>query len=434
MSEVTYGRELIYANDIDYYDLKLPKQYYGANVIARALSGVIGKDDIDIKGLENLTIEELELFRDEILIKAHRLMEDNTMDNIKECTISPNIKVDNYDMEKFYNLTISYQAGKNVDWSGKEKRNVFYIPIFKEMWKDMLGNLKCKLQDWVYSFGFEFEEKGWFDERYITFVKLMDIVNIEIKRRIINEKDNIASEVKKESKTKSETKKEKTKLTLEKKQFIALNKILNYSKSDVGENINANFTDDDLLKYLLNSESKILKKAVSRSPEGAKEVVDYIDEFYKTDNEKAEIIGSLNLDTPQEIFNFVLAIDGYVGEKLCINTAYTDNTNLDILKEEYQKSKNFNKVERLIMSDVDITTDIVLNGKKLGNIFIAVNSEEKIRCMLENVYRERIGKLLAENMSYITGKDNNLDEERKVEKEHFEYFVENDVKDVGMEM
>ena len=434
MSEVTYGRELIYANDIDYYDLKLPKQYYGANVIARALSGVIGKDDIDIKGLENLTIEELELFRDEILIKAHRLMEDNTMDNIKECTISPNIKVDNYDMEKFYNLTISYQAGKNVDWSGKEKRNVFYIPIFKEMWKDMLGNLKCKLQDWVYSFGFEFEEKGWFDERYITFVKLIDIVNIEIKKRIINEKDNIASEVKKESKTKSETKKEKTKLTLEKKQFIALNKILNYSKSDVGEDINANFTDDDLLKYLLNSESKILKKAVSRSPEGAKEVVDYIDEFYKTDNEKAEIIGSLNLDTPQEIFNFVLAIDGYVGEKLCINTAYTDNTNLDILKEEYQKSKNFNKVERLIMSDVDITTDIVLNGKKLGNIFIAVNSEEKIRCMLENVYRERIGKLLAENMSYITGKDNNLDEERKVEKEHFEHFVENDVKDVGMEM
>ena len=434
MSEVTYGRELIYANDIDYYDLKLPKQYYGANVIARALSGVIGKDDIDIKGLENLTIEELELFRDEILIKAHRLMEDNTMDNIKECTISPNIKVDNYDMEKFYNLTISYQAGKNVDWSGKEKRNVFYIPIFKEMWKDMLGNLKCKLQDWVYSFGFEFEEKGWFDERYITFVKLMDIVNIEIKRRIINEKDNIASEVKKESKTKSETKKEKTKLTLEKKQFIALNKILNYSKSDVGENINANFTDDDLLKYLLNSESKILKKAVSRSPEGAKEVIDYIDEFYKTDNEKAEIIGSLNLDTPQEVFNFVLAIDGYVGEKLCINTAYTDNTNLDMLKEEYQKSKNFNKVERLIMSDVDITTDIVLNGKHLGNIFIAVNSEEKIRCMLENVYRERIGKLLAENMSYITGKDNNLDEEGKVEKEHFEYFVENDVKDVGMEM
>lgn len=434
MSELTYGRELIYANDIDYYDLKLPKQYYGANVIARALSGVIGKDDIDIKGLENLTIEELELFRDEILIKAHKLMEDNTMDNIKECTISPNIKVDNYDMEKFYNLTISYQAGKNVDWSGREKRNVFYIPIFKEMWKDMLGNLKCKLQDWVYSFGFEFEEKGWFDERYVTFVKLIDIVNIEIKKRIINEKDNIASEVKKESKTKSETKKEKTKLTLEKKQFIALNKILNYSKSDVGENINANFTDDDLLKYLLNSESKILKKAVSRSPEGAKEVVDYIDEFYKTDNEKAEIIGKLNLDTPQEIFNFVLAIDGYVGEKLCINTAYTDNTNLDMLKEEYQKSKNFNKVERLIMSDVDITTDIVLNGKKLGNIFIAVNSEEKIRCMLENVYRERIGKLLAENMSYITGKDNNLDEERKVEKEHFEYFVENDVKDVGMEM
>lgn len=434
MSELTYGRELIYANDIDYYDLKLPKQYYGANVIARALSGVIGKDDIDIKGLENLTIEELELFRDEILIKAHRLMEDNTMDNIKECTISPNIKVDNYDMEKFYNLTISYQAGKNVDWSGKEKRNVFYIPIFKEMWKDMLGNLKCKLQDWVYSFGFEFEEKGWFDERYITFVKLMDVVNIEIKKRIINEKDNIASEVKKESKTKSETKKEKTKLTLEKKQFIALNKILNYSKSDVGEDINANFTDDDLLKYLLNSESKILKKAVSRSPEGAKEVVDYIDEFYKTDNEKAEIIGSLNLDTPQEVFNFVLAIDGYVGEKLCINTAYTDNTNLDMLKEEYQKSKNFNKVERLIMSDVDITTDIVLNGKHLGNIFIAVNSEEKIRCMLENVYRERIGKLLAENMSYITGKDNNLDEEGKVEKEHFEHFVENDVKDVGMEM
>ena len=434
MSELTYGRELIYANDIDYYDLKLPKQYYGANVIARALSGVIGKDDIDIKGLENLTIEELELFRDEILIKAHKLMEDNTMDNIKECTISPNIKVDNYDMEKFYNLTISYQAGKNVDWSGREKRNVFYIPIFKEMWKDMLGNLKCKLQDWVYSFGFEFEEKGWFDERYITFVKLMDIVNIEIKRRIINEKDNIASEVKKESKTKSETKKEKTKLTLEKKQFIALNKILNYSKSDVGEDINANFTDDDLLKYLLNSESKILKKAVSRSPEGAKEVVDYIDEFYKTDNEKAEIIGSLNLDTPQEVFNFVLAIDGYVGEKLCINTAYTDNTNLDMLKEEYQKSKNFNKVERLIMSDVDITTDIVLNGKHLGNIFIAVNSEEKIRCMLENVYRERIGKLLAENMSYITGKDNNLDEEGKVEKEHFEHFVENDVKDVGMEM
>lgn len=434
MSEVTYGRELIYANDIDYYDLKLPKQYYGANVIARALSGVIGKDDIDIKGLENLTIEELELFRDEILIKAHRLMEDNTMDNIKECTISPNIKVDNYDMEKFYNLTISYQAGKNVDWSGKEKRNVFYIPIFKEMWKDMLGNLKCKLQDWVYSFGFEFEEKGWFDERYITFVKLIDIVNIEIKKRIINEKDNIASEVKKESKTKSETKKEKTKLTLEKKQFIALNKILNYSKSDVGENINANFTDDDLLKYLLNSESKILKKAVSRSPEGAKEVIDYIDEFYKTDDEKAEIIGSLNLDTPQEVFNFVLAIDGYVGEKLCINTAYTDNTNLDMLKEEYQKSKNFNKVERLIMSDVDITTDIVLNGKHLGNIFIAVNSEEKIRCILENVYRERIGKLLAENMSYITGKNNNLDEERKVEKEHFEYFVENDVKDVGMEM
>ena len=434
MSELTYGRELIYANDIDYYDLKLPKQYYGANVIARALSGVIGKDDIDIKGLENLTIEELELFRDEILIKAHRLMEDNTMDNIKECTISPNIKVDNYDMEKFYNLTISYQAGKNVDWSGKEKRNVFYIPIFKEMWKDMLGNLKCKLQDWVYSFGFEFEERGWFDERYITFVKLMDVVNIEIKKRIINEKDNIASEVKKESKTKSETKKEKTKLTLEKKQFIALNKILNYSKSDDGENINANFTDDDLLKYLLNSESKILKKAVLRSPEGAKEVVDYIDEFYKTDNEKAEIIGSLNLDTPQEVFNFVLAIDGYVGEKLCINTAYTDNTNLDILKEEYQKSKNFNKVERLIMSDVDITTDIVLNGKHLGNIFIAVNSEEKIRCMLENVYRERIGKLLAENMSYITGKNNNLDEERKVEKEHFEHFVENDVKDVGMEM
>ena len=434
MSEVTYGRELIYANDIDYYDLKLPKQYYGANVIARALSGVIGREDIDIKGLKDLTIEELELFRDEILIKAHRLMEDNTMDNIKECTISPNIKVDNYDMEKFYNLTISYQAGKNVDWSGREKRNVFYIPIFKEMWKDMLGNLKCKLQDWVYSFGFEFEEKGWFDERYITFVKLMDVVNIEIKKRIINEKDNIASEVKKESKTKSETKKEKTKLTLEKKQFIALNKILNYSKSDVGENINANFTDDDLLKYLLNSESKILKKAVSRSPEGAKEVVDYIDEFYKTDNEKAEIIGSLNLDTPQEIFNFVLAIDGYVGEKLCINTAYTDNTNLDMLKEEYQKSKNFNEVERLIMSDVDITTDMVLNGKKLGNIFIAVNSEEKIRGMLENVYRERIGKLLAENMSYITGKDNNLDEEGKVEKEHFEHFVENDVKDVGMEM
>ena len=434
MSELTYGRELIYANDIDYYDLKLPKQYYGANVIARALSGVIGREDIDIKGLKDLTIEELELFRDEILIKAHRLMEDNTMDNIKECTISPNIKVDNYDMEKFYNLTISYQAGKNVDWSGKEKRNVFYIPIFKEMWKDMLGNLKCKLQDWVYSFGFEFEERGWFDERYITFVKLMDVVNIEIKKRIINEKDNIASEVKKESKTKSETKKEKTKLTLEKKQFIALNKILNYSKSDVGENINANFTDDDLLKYLLNSESKILKKAVSRSPEGAKEVIDYIDEFYKTDDEKAEIIGSLNLDTPQEISNFVLAIDGNVGEKLCINTAYTDNTNLDMLKEEYQKSKNFNKVERLIMSDVDITTDIVLNGKKLGNIFIAVNSEEKIRCMLENVYRERIGKLLAENMSYITGKDNNLDEEGKVEKEHFEHFVENDVKDVGMEM
>ena len=434
MSELTYGRELIYANDIDYYDLKLPKQYYGANVIARALSGVIGREDIDIKGLKDLTIEELELFRDEILIKAHRLMEDNTMDNIKECTISPNIKVDNYDMEKFYNLTISYQAGKNVDWSGKEKRNVFYIPIFKEMWKDMLGNLKCKLQDWVYSFGFEFEERGWFDERYITFVKLMDVVNIEIKKRIINEKDNIASEVKKESKTKSETKKEKTKLTLEKKQFIALNKILNYSKSDVGEDINANFTDDDLLKYLLNSESKILKKAVSRSPEGAKEVIDYINEFYKTDNEKAEIIGKLNLDTPQEVFNFVLAIDGYVGEELCINTAYTDNTNLDMLKEEYQKSKNFNKVERLIMSDVDITTDIVLNGKKLGNIFIAVNSEEKIRCMLENVYRERIGKLLAENMSYITGKDNNLDEEGKVEKEHFEHFVENDVKDVGMEM
>ena len=434
MSELTYGRELIYANDIDYYDLKLPKQYYGANVIARALSGVIGKDDIDIKGLENLTIEELELFRDEILIKAHRLMEDNTMDNIKECTISPNIKVDNYDMEKFYNLTISYQAGKNVDWSGREKRNVFYIPIFKEMWKDMLGNLKCKLQDWVYSFGFEFEEKGWFDERYITFVKLIDIVNIEIKKRIINEKDNIASEVKKESKTKSETKKEKTKLTLEKKQFIALNKILNYSKSDVGENINANFTDDDLLKYLLNSESKILKKAVSRSPEGAKEVIDYIDEFYKTDDEKAEIIGSLNLDTPQEIFNFVLAIDGYVGEKLCINTAYTDNINLPIIKEDYEKNKNFSEVEKLILSNADVTMDIVLNNQNLGNIFIAVNSEEKIRCILENVYRERTGKLLAENMSYITGKDNNLDEERKVEKEHFEHFVENDVKDVGMEM
>ena len=434
MSELTYGRELIYANDINYYDLKLPKQYYGANVIARALSGVIGKDDIDIKGLENLTIEELELFRDEILIKAHRLMEDNTMDNIKECTISPNIKVDNYDMEKFYNLTISYQAGKNVDWSGREKRNVFYIPIFKEMWKDMLGNLKCKLQDWVYSFGFEFEEKGWFDERYITFVKLIDIVNIEIKKRIINEKDNIASEVKKESKTKSETKKEKTKLTLEKKQFIALNKILNYSKSDVGENINANFTDDDLLKYLLNSESKILKKAVSRSPEGAKEVIDYIDEFYKTDDEKAEIIGSLNLDTPQEVFNFVLGIDGYVGEKLCINTAYTDNINLPIIKEDYEKNKNFSEVEKLILSNVDVTMDIVLNNKNLGNIFIAVNSEEKIRCILENVYRERTGKLLAENMSYITGKDNNLDEEGKVEKEHFEHFVENDVKDVGMEM
>ena len=408
MSEVTYGRELIYANDIDYYDLKLPKQYYGANVIARALSGVIGKDDIDIKGLENLTIEELELFRDEILIKAHRLMEDNTMDNIKECTISPNIKVDNYDMEKFYNLTISYQAGNNFDWSGREKENVFYIPIFKE--------------------------KGWFDERYITFVKLIDIVNIEIKKRIINEKDNIASEVKKESKTKSETKKEKTKLTLEKKQFIALNKILNYSKSDVGEDINANFTDDDLLKYLLNSESKILKKAVSRSPEGAKEVIDYINEFYKTDDEKAEIIGSLNLDTPQEIFNFVLAIDGNVGEKLCINTAYTDNINLPIIKEDYEKNKNFSEVEKLILSNADVTMDIVLNNQNLGNIFIAVNSEEKIRCILENVYRERTGKLLAENMSYITGKDNNLDEERKVEKEHFEYFVENDVKDVGMEM
>lgn len=135
MSEVTYGRELIYANDIDYYDLKLPKQYYGANVIARALSGVIGKDDIDIKGLENLTIEELELFRDEILIKAHRLMEDNTMDNIKECTISPNIKVDNYDMEKFYNLTISYQAGKNVDWSGKEKEMCFIFLYLKKCGK-----------------------------------------------------------------------------------------------------------------------------------------------------------------------------------------------------------------------------------------------------------------------------------------------------------
>ena len=262
----------------------------------------------------------------------------------------------------------------------------------------------------------------------------MDVVNIEIKKRIINEKDNIASEVKKESKTKSETKKEKTKLTLEKKQFIALNKILNYSKSDVGENINANFTDDDLLKYLLNSESKILKKAVSRSPEGAKEVVDYIDEFYKTDDEKAEIIGSLNLDTPQEIFNFVLAIDGNVGEKLCINVAYTDNINLPIIKEDYEKNKNFSEVEKLILSNADVTMDIVLNNQNLGNIFIAVNSEEKIRCILENVYRERTGKLLAENMSYITGKDNNLDEERKVEKEHFEHFVENDVKDVGMEM
>ena len=213
-----------------------------------------------------------------------------------------------------------------------------------------------------------------------------------------------------------------------------MNKISDYSKSDIEKNINANFTNDDLSKHLLNSEPKILKKAVSRSPEGAKEVIDYINEFYKTDDEKAEIIGNLNLDTPQEVFNFVLGIDGYVGEELCINTAYTDNTNLDMLKEEYQKSKNFNKVERLIMSDVDITTDMVLNGKKLGNIFIAVNSEEKIRGMLENVYRERIGKLLAENMSYITGKDNNLDEERKVEKEHFEHFVENDVKDVGMEM
>ena len=34
MSELTYGRELIYANDIDYYDLKLPKQYYGANAVS----------------------------------------------------------------------------------------------------------------------------------------------------------------------------------------------------------------------------------------------------------------------------------------------------------------------------------------------------------------------------------------------------------------
>ena len=55
------------------------------------------------------------------------------------------------------------------------------------MWKDILGNLKCKLQDWLFSFGYENEEKEWLDERYITFVKLIDIVNIEIlNRKAIN--------------------------------------------------------------------------------------------------------------------------------------------------------------------------------------------------------------------------------------------------------
>lgn len=182
--EGDFGRKLIYANDIDYYDLKLPKGYYGDNAKARVLKGVFGQDtEPQIKGLEKLNIEELELLRDEVLIKAHRLMDNNSMDNIKEYTILSKIKVDDYNMENFYNLSISYQAGNNKDEYGNKRTNIEYVPIFKEMWKDILGNLKCKLQDWLFSFGYENEEKEWLDERYITFVKLIDIVNIEILNR-----------------------------------------------------------------------------------------------------------------------------------------------------------------------------------------------------------------------------------------------------------
>ena len=53
--------------------------------------------------------------------------------------------------------------------------------------RDIVQNSECKLEirfrDWVYSFGNEHKEKLWYDERHITFLKMIDEINYLLYQR-----------------------------------------------------------------------------------------------------------------------------------------------------------------------------------------------------------------------------------------------------------
>lgn len=173
------------------------------------------------------------------------------------------------------------------------------------------------------------------------------------------------------------------------------------------------FTNDEFTEYLLNSEIEILKEAISESPESAKKVLDYIEDFYKTDEEKAGIFEKLNLDTPTQIYNFMLAIDGNVGEDIDINDAFVDDTTIELLKDSYSENHNFNDIEEIVISNANVSINLILKNTKIGTIFNETQGEENIRELLETAYRDRMGEVLAENKDYIMGKESKENEQSK---------------------
>ena len=129
----------------------------------------------------------------------------------------------------------------------------------------------------------------------------------------------------------------------------------------------------------------------------------------------------------------MLAIDGNVGEDIDINDAFVDDTTIELLKDSYSENHNFNDIEEIVISNANVSINLILKNTKIGTIFNETQGEENIRELLETAYRDRMGEVLAENKDYIMGKENEQSKQTENPNETPEYEEKEKEKD-GLEL
>lgn len=136
----------------------------------KAISKLVGLDKLKDKDLIILSNALKKTFAE---VMNYR----NDINYLIDKYVELDVYTNDYDIRALFEVAFTTCLDE-VDKKGFEK--IYLI-------RDIVQNSECKLEirfrDWVYSFGNEHKEKLWYDERHITFLKMIDEINYLLYQR-----------------------------------------------------------------------------------------------------------------------------------------------------------------------------------------------------------------------------------------------------------